>query len=68
MKKQTKDMSLPEINLQEVFELLEALKQELQEIKAVADVTFMKVNMSHSLIVVRKIGEDKLEELKDILD
>lgn len=68
MRKRAKDMSAAEIELAEVFELVGELKRELKETKAIADDAFVKANISHSLIVVRKIGEDKLDALKEILD
>lgn len=68
MHKKTKDMSAAEIELAELFELVGDLKRELKEIKAIANDAFLKANISHSLIVIRKIGEDRVDELKRILD
>ena len=67
-KKDISEMSRPELELREVYELIADLRKELQEIKTMADDIKFLVMLSHSLIVVRKVGEDKLEDLKKLLD
>ena len=66
--KQTKDLTLTALELRELFEAAKELKQELREIKQLADDVLLKAQISHCLIVVRKIGEDKLEVLSKLLD
>lgn len=66
--KPTEKMSRAELELQELFKLLKEAKQELQEIKTMADDLYFKAQISHSLIVVRKISEDKLDKLSKLLD
>lgn len=66
--KPIEDMSRAELDLQEAFELLREIKQELRETKAVVEDLYFKAQLSHSLIVVRKISENKVEDLNQILD
>ena len=47
---------------------IDALEQKLEKIETMADRALFKAQLSHSLIIVRKVGEDRLEELKNILD
>ena len=68
MHKQTKEMSRAELELMEAFDLANELKRELKEIRAIADDALLKAQISHSLIVIRKVGEDRLDALKEVLD
>ncbi len=57
-----------ELYFNQVMEITKRLEEKMVKIEAVADMILMKSTMSHSLLVVRKVGEDKLEELKEIID
>ncbi len=61
-------MSAIEIKYHELEKLVDRLWEELQKIEAIASSALMKAQLSHSLIVVRKVSEDNLSELKDLLD
>lgn len=67
-KKPTAKMSHAELEMQELFELLKEVRQELQDIKTMADDLYFKAQISHSLLVVRKISEDKLDKFNELLD
>ncbi len=49
--------------LQEALERIEMLNHELRKMEAVIGELFIKAQLSHSLIVIRKVSEDKIEEL-----
>lgn len=68
IQKSTRKLSLAEVELREVFDLLEELKQQLREIKTVVNELSVKAQISHSMLVVRKISEDKLDLLDSLLD
>ena len=57
-----------ELQLNEVSELLEDVTVKLKKIDAMADSLLIKTQISHSMIVIRKVGEDRLEELNKLLD
>lgn len=60
--------SAAQISLEEVLEIADRLEEKLKKLEALADDALMKANISHSLIVVRKIGEDKTQDLSGLLD
>ena len=66
--KRTQDLSSAELSLQEVFELADRLERKLKKIEAVVDDLYIKAQISHSLIVIRKVSEDKEQALKELLD
>lgn len=61
-------MSPVELELREVFELLGEVRPELAGIKAMADDLYFKAQISHSLIVVRKISEDNVEKVNQLVE
>lgn len=63
-----KDKNWAEIHLHETMEALERVEMKLRKIEAMADMILTKSCMSHSLLVVRKVSEDKVDELNQILD
>lgn len=67
MKKLT-EMDACEIAFSEMRKQIDDLEQKLKKIETLADRALIKAQLSHSLVIVRKVGEDRLEELKNILD
>lgn len=67
-KSRIEDMSPVQIYMADLHEECEELRRELQEIKTMADSIKTYLAVSHCLLVVRKVGEDKLQQLKDLLD
>lgn len=68
MIKRTEHMTGYEINNQEVEQTAERVLKKLKKIEALVDEIYIKTSMSHSLIIVRKISEDKIDKLAEILD
>ena len=53
--------------LKEVYELAREIRAELERIRNLTEETLIKAQISHSLLVVRKIDETKLEEHSTII-
>lgn len=68
MMKKTEHMESRDFVLKEIEESTERVIQKLKKIEAIADEIYIKASMSNSLIVIRKIGEDKIDSLKEISD
>lgn len=68
LSKSTEEKTAVELYFTELYELVKGLELELKKIQAIAEDALLKARMSNSLIVVRKVEEDKIEELKKILD
>lgn len=66
--KTTERMSRPELELRELYELLGEVKNELKEIRAISNDLYIKAQISHSLIVVRKVSENRIKALNQLLD
>ena len=66
--KPTKEMSKAELELREVYSLIHDLERKIKKMEAMAEHLASLLMISHSLLVVRKIGEDKLDALKELLD
>lgn len=66
--KKTEKMSVPELELRETFELVEQLEVRLRKLDSLADSLLSKAMMAHSLIVVRKVSEDNVEQMEKTLD
>lgn len=66
--KKTEKMSVPELELRDTFELVEQLEEKLRKLDYLADSLLSKAMLSHSLIVVRKVGEEKVEQMEKNLD
>ena len=49
-------------------ETFDRIERRAKQIEAELDSLYFKVAMSHSLLVVRKISEEKLDLLKEIID
>lgn len=64
----TEKSSVSEIHLQETFELVERLEVKLKKLDCLADSVLSKAMMAHSLIIIRKVSEDKENDLNQILD
>lgn len=54
--------------LSDLYERIDSLDRKLVKIEDLADTALLKASLSHSLIVIRKVGEDKEDELKKLLD
>lgn len=66
--KKIEDMNVIELHVQELLDLVRELNEELRRAKYLLDDLTLKAQMSNCLLVVRKVGEDKLEKLEKILD
>lgn len=66
--KKVEKMSVPELELRETFELVEQLEVRLNKLDSLVDSLLSKAMLAHSLIVVRKVSEEKVEHLEKELD
>lgn len=66
--KPTKDRSRAELELQETFDHVRELEAKIKKLEAVVDGLYVKAQVSHSLLVVRKISEERIEEMEKLLD
>jgi len=66
--KKTEKMSASELELRATFELVEQLEVRLRKLDSLADSLLSKAMLAHSLIVVRKVSEDKVEQMEKALD
>jgi hypothetical protein len=64
----TANKNVSEIKFLDVEETADRILEKLKKIEAITDEALLKASISHSLIVVRKVSEDKIEDLKKILD
>ena len=65
--KSSESAYLLELKLQELVDQVSGLETKLKKIEAIVSDVMFKAQMSHSLIIVRKVSEDKLEELDKLL-
>lgn len=66
--KKTEKMSASELEFRETFELVEQLEVRLRKLDSLADSLLSKAMLAHSLIVVRKVSEDRVEQMEKALD
>ena len=66
--KKITDMSAVELREKELLDFMDSLECKLKKIEAELDGLYMKAAVSHSLLVVRKISEEKLDQLREITD
>lgn len=66
--KLTKDRSRAELELQETFDHVRELEVKIKKLEAVVDGLYVKAQVSHSLLVVRKISEERVDEVERLLD
>ena len=66
--KRTAEMSPAEIELQEIRQLVRELRAELMELRPLAERIRIEAQVSHCLLVVRKVSEDKVKQVDDLLD
>ena len=61
---------IPQANLQleETYELAKRTREELERIKQLTEEILIKAQVSHCMLVIRKIDETKVNELSDLLD
>lgn len=65
--KPTSEKSRVEIELTEAFDYVQELENKLQKLEAVVDSLYFKAQISHSLLVVRKVGEEDLEHINQLI-
>lgn len=61
-------LTATQIYMAELHKECEALECELREIKTMADSIKTYLAVSHCLLVVRKVSEDRLKKLDELLD
>ena len=66
--KRTSEMNPAEIELQEIRQLVRELRAELTEIQPLIELIRVEAQISHCLLVVRKVSEDKVKLVDDLLD
>ena len=66
--KRTAEINPAELELQEIHQLICELRAELMEIQPLIDTIKVQAQISHCLLVVRKVSEDKVKQLDDLLD
>ena len=66
--KRTSEMNPAEIELQEIRQLVRELRAELTEIQPLIELIRVEAQISHCLLVVRKVSEDKVKQVDDPLD
>ena len=66
--KRTSEMNPAEIELQELRQLVRELRAELTEIQPLIELIRVEAQISHCLLVVRKVSEDKVKQVDDLLD
>lgn len=66
--KRTSEMNPAEIELQEIHQLIRELRAELMEIRPLIELIRVEAQISHCLLVVRKVSEDKVKQVDDLLD
>ena len=66
--KRTSEMNPAEIELQEIRQLVRELRAELTEIQPLIELIRVEAQISNCLLVVRKVSEDKVKQVDDLLD
>ena len=66
--KRTSEMNPAEIELQEIRQLVRELRAELTEIQPLIELIRVEAQISHCLLVDRKVSEDKVKQVDDLLD
>ena len=66
--KRTSEMNPAEIELQEIRQLVRELRAELTEIQPLIELIRVEAQISHCLLVVRKVSEDQVKQVDDLLD
>ena len=66
--KRTSEMNPAEIELQEIRQLVRELRAELTEIQPLIELIRVEAQISHCLLGVRKVSEDKVKQVDDLLD
>lgn len=65
---QQRDIYSANYAAQELLKTLKEIKRDLAEIQLVMSDISVKASVSHSLLVIRKIAEDKVDEMEQLLD
>ena len=55
-------------SLQDIIDIMENIERQLKKIETIANDSYIKAAMSQCLVVVRKVGEDNLKKMDEILD
>jgi len=66
--KRIEEMNEMELKNMEMERTLEAMHQKIRKIETIVDSILVKAGMSYSLLVVRKVDNDKLDDLEKIID
>lgn len=56
------------LQLEETYELVKRTREELERLKQITDEILIKAQVSHCMLVIRKIDETKVKELSALLD
>ena len=55
-------------SLQDIIDIMENIERQLKKIETIANDAYIQAAMSQCLVVVRKVGEDNLKKMDEILD
>lgn len=66
--KRTYDCDAIDLRMNEVCESLENIQSKLNRLESIVDDLYLKASMSNCLLLIRKIAEDKKDELNKLLD
>lgn len=66
--KRTSEMNPAEIELQEIHQLIRELRADLMEIRPLIEHIRVEAQISYCLLVIRKVSEDKVKQVDDLLD
>lgn len=61
-------MSAEEIRLQEIFTYIQEIEARLRKIEFVLDELYLKAQLSNLMLTVQNISEEKMAQIKKILN
>ena len=64
----SKKISQTNLQLEETYQLVKSTREELERVKQITEEILIKAQISHCMLVIRKIDETKLKELSALLD
>lgn len=64
----SKEIRSLEVNIEKVADRMGQLANQLQKIEAVVDDLYIKAQLSHSLLIVRKVDSRNLKEMEKLMD
>lgn len=62
------EMSAEEIRLQEIFTYIQEIEARLRKIEFVLDELYLKAQLSNLMLTVQNISEEKMAQIKKILN